>query len=134
MVIAGFRPRCELLPPPSSFLSPFPSPSLRAPFFLFFYLRARVGGPAPWRPRALQPCASAAPRHRAPRGRASRPGGRALSPGAAARPRTASRAPDSASRVPAHATLVVRCLFFDLIHFKFSLVNVLRRALRRATN
>jgi hypothetical protein len=35
--------------------------------------------------------------------------------------------------VPARAALVVRCLNFSLISFKFCLINVLRRALRRTS-
>jgi hypothetical protein len=85
---------------------------------------ARPGGPAPWCLVPRWPCAPVV----------SRPDGRALSPGAAVRPRVASRAPDAASRVPSHATVVARCLIFDLIHFKFSLVNMLRHAFHRATN
>jgi hypothetical protein len=54
------------------------------------------------------------------------PSGRALSPGVA-------RVPRRASCIPTRLTVVARCLTFDLTHFKFSLVNMLRRALRRAT-
>jgi hypothetical protein len=133
-------------------LSPFPLPFLlpcappaapsRAPCGLVARPRAprscRVpGGPAPSTPcpaapfpaprapvapRPRGPCALARPR--VPGG--SRPGGRALSPGVA-------RVPRRAPRIPAHVTVVTRCLTFGLFNFKFGLVDVLRRALRRTT-
>jgi hypothetical protein len=69
-------------------------------------------GPAPWWPHA--PAAAC-------------PGG--LAPRAPARP----ACPRRAQRVHARATVIARCSTFSLIHFNFSLVDVLRHALRRAT-
>jgi hypothetical protein len=142
---APAEPLPALCLPPSRRVSPRPSPSLR---------RATPGR-APPRPRpSLVPlpqphalcwvlarpnrtlgCALA----RAPAVPPAAPSraptrARARAPAASCPARLARFAcPRHAQRALARATVVAFCLTFVLIYFNFSLVDVLRRALRRAT-
>jgi hypothetical protein len=139
-------------PPLSLSLSLFPYPS---PFFFPAPPAARSrapcvprraphplpgGSPVPWRPRAPGPVAPRPlPRWLARALEAPRPAPWYLEPLQPCAPAVSclgdrALSPDVASRVPAHTTVVARHLIFYLIHLKFSLVNVLRRELRRATN
>jgi hypothetical protein len=147
-------PRGEL---PSSlplYLSLFPSPS---PSSSPHGLPAHAPG-APARPLVAPPRASLGYAHASPPGRACRlafPGGRAplvapravLAAPSPAPAHARARAPVAltpraparlvwhrrAQRALARTTVVVRRSTLSLIHFNFSLVDVLRRALRRVT-
>jgi hypothetical protein len=145
-------------PLPLLFHSPYPSPSLCAPFFLCAPIGDARGLTLALASAAVRACGSTASRPRPGGGRAPRPFlampslvasrappcGPAPCPGGGPRPHALPRqplcvpgrglaCPQRAQHVPAHATVVARRLTFRLIHFKFSLVNVLRRALHRAT-
>jgi hypothetical protein len=147
-------PRGELLSPlsfsPSPHLPSFPrARSLR----VLAALRARAqAAPRPWPAVALpggpaHPCPSGPVSRRpcsggpAPCAPACSIGPHAPCPrGPASVPRQPLRVPRCglacsrrAQRVPTHVTIVARRSTLSLIHFNFSLVDVLRRALHRAT-
>jgi hypothetical protein len=88
--------------------------------------------PAPLRAHA--PAAPRPARQRAPVARAPCPRGPAYAPRQPLRvPRRRLACSWRAQRVPTHVTLVARRSTLSLIYFNFSLVDVLHRALRRAT-
>jgi hypothetical protein len=121
-------PRWPRAPAPRVPVSPAPGPMASHPGG-----RARPPGGCALRPGGSRPLAGPAHLPMAPRrapvaARAPRaPGSPCASPW---RDLTWLR---RAKRVPTYATVVAQRLTFGLIHFKLGIVNVLRRALRRAT-
>jgi hypothetical protein len=130
----GARPLCA---PSRAPAAPPPHPRRRAP---------AAPPPVPWGPpppppprvaHALSAPRPSAPLPPAPRVPAARP-----CPSGPAHPRASTVVPSPsawlacprrAPRIPSCVTVVARCLTFGLFNFKFGLVDVLLRALRRAT-